>query len=334
MKNFTFTASVICLLSAGQFANAATIDAVSYVTVDHRFNINGGTSPDGVSAHVSGPTFLSDIAESQIDDLTAGVVIDETNVQVGLADPDDPIPFVYNQQHRRNRPDPTQFADAQKNIRDLTIRDTGADVTYFAIGSQHINRDGLAQLRLQDPLVAASAVSSYGASRTLTLENTNDHEVSFGINGAIDASLLSRFSGDGGLARTSTTVSMLFSGLSYDQLEFFDTGSTPARTNLTGDGASLAEGLFTTDDGTLGIIFTAGATAIGDGGFTEADLDVSHLYRLFMTLEAGQSTEIEIAYRQSNFVDYTPLAPVPLPAGGLLLAASLSVLGLRKFIST
>ncbi|MEO1112854.1 MAG: hypothetical protein AAFY05_11010 [Pseudomonadota bacterium] len=337
MKIFAISALAILMAGLSPSARATPVQALSFLQMESDFLIVGnlpfaGQSPDGVTNSVGGPDFSISI-NSQINAPDAVTAIDETSTQVGCAGCEPPIPFVSNRQLRTNRSDPTEFADAQWNVESSILQDQGADVTAFAIGRQTIDRDGLAQLRIASSPAPAEAESTFGISRVTTLENTAGEDVVVPIRAEVGGDLLSRYSGDDGLARTSATQSILFSGVSDGNLTTVTTAASD-NTTETGDGATVTSGIFDSGDGITGFLFTASATAIGDGGFNEAAFSFFHQVIFLLTIEAGQSIEVETAFSQANYVEFapTPVSTVPLPAGAFLLLSGIALLAGRKFV--
>lgn len=338
MKKMMFSTIAAIALSAASSAQAVPVDALSFLQMDYDFVIVGdspfsGASPDGVTSSVSGPDFTLSI-NSQIDDPGAVTAIDQTNTQIGCASCEPAVPFISNRRLRTNRADPTEFSDAQWNVESTILQDEGVDVSSFAIGRQTIDRDGLAQLRVTSSPAAAEASSNYGISRVTTFENTTDEDISIALRGEIEGDLLARYSGDNGFARTSATQSIVFSGLSEGNLATLITGDT-SETTETGDGATVTAGTFHSGDGIMGMLFSASATAVGDGGFTEAIFTVFHRVIFNLTIEAGQTIEMETAFSQANHVEYTPspVSVVPLPAGFILLLSGIALLAGRRVVT-
>jgi hypothetical protein len=338
MRNFVTSSIALLMLSATHSVHAAPIDAVSYLQMDYEFSVLSnsgyGASPEGITSRVSAPDFSASI-NSQIDDPSAVTAIDQNNVQIGCASCEPAIPFTSERRLRTNRTDPTEFADAQWNVENTIVQDQGADVTALAIGSEETDRNGLAQLRVTSSPAAAQADSSYGISRVTTFENTTDESLNFFLVGELGGDLLSRYSGDDGFARASSTQSILFSGVTDDNLSLFQFDSDTSNVTETGAGASVTSGVFGQDDGIMGLLFTASATAVGDGGFTEAMFSMWHWFIFSLTLEPGQIVEMETAFFQSNYVEYTPsdVSQVPLPASFVFLISGVALLVGRKAIA-
>lgn len=342
MTKFLFSALAVFTLGAPSLAQAAPVDAVSFLQMDYRFvsvatdPVPGplvvGASPAGMSVSTGGPAFNISIG-SQIEDPGAVTAIDQNTVQVGCASCEPLVPFVSTRRLRVNRADPTEFADAQANIENTISQDQGADVTSFAIGQQQTDRDGLAQLRITSSPAAAEAGSTYGISRVTTYENTSDAQLALQFVTEIDVDLLARYSGEDGFARASTTQSVLFSGVSDGNLTTVVTEDTSQVTEI-GDGASVTADTFHSGSGIMGLLFSASATALGDGGFTEASFSLFHRVVFLLFIDPGQAVQMETAFSQANFVEYAPgpVSEIPLPAGALLLCSGLALLtGRRAF---
>lgn len=335
MRFFAMPALASVMAAMSPSAQAAPVQALSFLQMEYDFVIVGdlpfaGQSPDGVTNSVSGPDFSLSI-DSQINAPDAITAIDETSTQIGCSSCEPAVPFVSNRRLRTNRSDPTEFADAQWNVESGILQDQGSDVTSFAIGRQSIDRDGLAQLRITSSPAPAEAESTFGISRVSTLENTTGEDVVVPIRAEVGGDLLSRYSGDDGLARTSATQSIVFSGVSDGNLTTVTTAASDDTTE-TGGGATVTSGVFDSGDGIAGFLFTASATAIGDGGFNEAAFSFFHQVIFLLTIEAGQSIEVETAFSQANYVEYAPgsISTVPLPAGGLLLFSGIALLAGRR----
>ena len=314
-------------------ALAAPIDALSFLSVQQGFTVQAGSSPSGITNRTSGPTFSAD-RDSAIDAADAVLAVDVSDVTVGCSACTPVTPFANFGQFRTNRADPTEFADAQYDIEARSVQDGGADVAAFAIGERDVTRSGLAQARITSSPAPAEALSGYSISRTTTFENITNDRISFLIRGYFDAYLLSRYSGADGFARTSTTYEILFSGIDASALSYFSASDYQQTTSEIGDGATVTEGLFNTDNGILGMQFTAGATALAGPGLTEASLTAEHDFLVVLTLEAGETADMFFGFSQQNFVSYTPSAgppAVPLPASAwLLMIAFGGLFGLRS----
>lgn len=335
MKVFAASALAALAIGLASPAQATPVQALSFLQMEYDFVIMGnlpfdGQSPDGITSSVGGPDFSTSI-NSQINAPDAVTAIDQTTTQIGCSGCEPEIPFVSNRQLRTNRADPTEFADAQWNVESTIFQDQGADVTAFAIGRQAIDRDGLAQLRITSSPAPAEAESTFGISRLTTFENTTDAEIVIPIRAEIGGDLLARYSGDDGLARTSATQSIIFSGLSDGNLTTVTTADTEETTE-TGAGTTVTGDVFNSGDGIAGLLFSASTTAIGDGGFNEAMYSFFHRVIFLVTIEAGQSIGMETAYSQANYVEHTPatISEVPLPAGVFLLCSGVALLAGRK----
>lgn len=309
-------------------AIAVTFDAVSFVSVEHGYTVQNGSLPAGITSRTSGPSITTE-RNSTIDAPDAALAADTSDITIGCSACTPPTPYRHVGQHRTNRADPTEFADAQFDITAQSFQDGGADVTAFAMGARDVTRSGLAQARIASSPAPANAQSGYSIFRTTTFENISNDSISFLIDGYFDAFLLSRHIGGDGFARASTTLEILFSGIAPSALSYFSTSAYDETATEIGAGANVTEGLFTTADGILGMQFTAGATALSGPGLTEASLTAEHDFLMLLTLLPGQSADMSFGFSQQNVVTFTP-KPVPLPASGLLLIGGLGALaGLR-----
>ncbi|MEO0424214.1 MAG: hypothetical protein AAF184_17885 [Pseudomonadota bacterium] len=322
-------AATLLLVAMCHAASAASVEVVSFTDVSHRITVNGGAVPDGITSQTGGPTFDPLGISGSIDDPEAVLAVDDEFVQIGCSSCEPPIPFLSQRQLRTNRTDPTEFSDAQWDISITSVQDQGSDVVFFALGEDEVDRSGLAQVRITSTPVAAEAYSAYGIARTTTFENTTGRELSFDVSGELDGYVLSRVAGEDGIARTSATLSVLFSGLSSDQLTYDDGRGPVISSDEIGEGATVTYGIFDTDDGILGLQFTVGATATDDGGFAEASFDVFLSYIFGLTLDAGQSVDMTFGWTQVNDAQFHPSA-VPIPAGALLFASGLIPLIARR----
>lgn len=312
-------------------AAAAPIDALSFLQVEYGYVVNGGAgAPAGIVARTQGPV-MGRAADSGIDDAGAVVAIDDLNVTIGCSSCDPPVPFVETRRHRVNRADPTEFADAQYGIEATSIQDPAA--TSFAIGEREEVRSGLAQARITSSPVAAFADSAYSLGRTTSFENESGQTIAFNIQGYFDADLLARYSGDDGFARTSTTFDLLFDGVSADALVYLPLDTYILDIDEAAAGAEVSESLVANQPGTIGLSFSAAASALGDGGFTEATVTAMHAFLFRLTLAPGETAFMTASLGQTNAVEYTPsTAPVPLPASGVLFAGALAcvAMGCRR----
>lgn len=313
-------------------AIAAPVDALSFLSAQHGFTVQAGSSPPGITNRTGGLTSSTN-RDSSIDAVDAALAVDTSDVTIGCSACSPPTPFTHVGQHRTNRADPTEFADAQFDIELASVQDEGADVTTFAFGERDVTRTGLAQARITSSPSPAEAQSGYSVSRTTTFENVSDASISFIIFGYFDAFLLSRYAGEDGFARTSTTYEVLFSGIDPSALTYFSASDYQETSDEIGDGATVTEGLFTTDDGVLGMQFTAGATALAGPGTTEASVTAEHEFLMVLTLDSGETADMFFGFSQQNFVSYTPPPTppaVPLPASAWMLMGGFGGLfGLR-----
>jgi len=327
MRSCFFTLSLTAIGFATT-SHAVPISALSYLQVDHGFVVDGGETPVGISAKMGGPTIPHGV-NSAIDDPLATNSTD-SDTTVGCAC-DPPIPYETFSLDRTNRTDPTEFAQARYDVERLFLQDGNA--TFFAVGEIDTSRSGLAQARITSGPVAASAFSEYGTERIQTFENISGQTLSFNIRGSFAASLIARYSGADGFARTTTSIDLMFSGLDASDLIYLPLQTYAPDIEDAASGASVTEGLFVNAGGALGMSFTGSTTAVGDGGFTEATLDADFEYFFRLTLDPGQTVSMRIGFSQTNAVDYTPVAlsAVPVPAPALLLLTGLgSLIGLRR----
>lgn len=329
------TSAAVATVIANTWATSAiatTVDALSFVSAQHGFTIQAGASPPGIT-NQSGAVTIPANRESSIDAADAILAVDTSDVTIGCSGCTPPTPFTHVGQHRTNRADPTEFADAQFDIEAQILQDEGEDVVFFAPGERDVTRTGLAQARITSSPAPAEAISSYSIFRTTTFENISQDSISFFILGYFDAFLLSRYTGEDGFARTSTTYEILFSGIAPSALNYFSSSVYEPMTSEIGDGATVTEGLFTTDDGVMGMQFTASATALAGPGLTEASLSAEHNFLLSLTLEAGEMADMTFGFAQQNVVSFAPSANppvIPLPASAWLLIGGLGGLfGLR-----
>ena len=320
----------LCTFSSASMA--ATIDAVSFLSVQHGFTVQAGSSPPGIT-NQTGVLTISTNRDSSIDAVDAALAVDNSDITVGCSACTPPTPYTHVGQHRTILADPTEFADAQFDIEVASVQDVGADVTTFAFGERNVTRTGLAQARITSSPAEAEAKSGYSISRTTTFENVSDASISFIIRGYFDAYLLSRYIGEDGFARTSTTYDVLFSGIDPSALTYFNASAYEETSEEIGDGATVTEGLFNTDDGVLGMRFAAGTTALAGPGITEASLTAEHDFLMVLTLDVGETADMFFGFSQQNHVSYTPSAippAVPLPASAWLLMGGFGgLLGLR-----
>lgn len=304
---------------------AATFDGVSFLTASHGFSINGaapGASPDGIVAVTFG--FTVDITrESAVDDPDA-VNITQADVQVGNANTSPPIPFTYDIQDRTNRTDPTEFADATLSGSITSTQDVGADIVNLAFATRDVTREGLAQVRITSDPVAAAATSARSISRTNSYENVTDAPISFTIDGYFDAYLLSRVSGGEGFARAATSWDILFSGHSAGNLTYIPLDTFFTDFDEIGTGAFATAALVSQPSGVEGISLTAGTSAFGSGGFTEASATAEHDFLFRLTVDPGQTVDMAYGFSQINVVEFDVDPPaVPLPASAVLLLGAL-----------
>lgn len=315
-------------LGAVGSAYAAPVDAVSFLTLEHAITVSNGALPEGVMATSSGPDVRIDNPQSDISAPDAMVVRDTSDAVIGCSSCTPPRPFSTSAQYRVNRADPTEFAEASYDVVIGAVQNAGPSVQGSVIGQQSVQQSGLAQIRNGSSPAAAQAQSGYAVSRVLTFENISGVNQSFTIGGYFNAYLLSRYTGDNGYARTSAAVEILFSGIPGSSLSYLPVSPYTPTADEVG-GASTSQGLFTAADGTPGLQFSATATATGNGGFTEANLNAAHEYQLTVALAPGETAQMEFGFTQANAVYHapaTPPAPVPLPASGLMFAGALGVL--------
>lgn len=323
MKYALTLATALTTTLWGGTALATPVDAVSYLQVSHSYEIVGGDAPDFIDVGTGGPN-PTRIRNSGVDDPAAALAIDDVATQVGVVGD---IPYRETARHRTNRPDPTEFADAQYDISLFATQDAGS--TFLGFGSETIERTGLAQTRITSDPVAAFAQSGYSDERRSRITNESDGEETLAIRGEFAFSLLSSVNGDDALARTSTAIDLVLSGVDAADVTFLSLETYAPDIEDSAPGATVVENLIRNEPGTAGLTFSAATTAIGDGGYTEATLDVTFRYLLFVTLGAGETVFLDFGYSQANYVEYTPgMAAVPLPAGLPLLAGALALLGL------
>lgn len=306
-------------------ALALPVDAVSYLQATHSYEIVGSDAPDFIDVRTLGPSPVRS-RDSGVDDPAAILAIDDITTQIGCAGCDPDIPYTQTVRHRTNRPDPTEFADAQYGISQLASQDAGS--SFLGFGSETVERTGLAQTRITSDPAGAFAQSGYSDGRRSEIMNRSDGEETFAIRGEFAFSLLSSVNGGDALARTSTAIDLVLSGVDAADVTFLSLETYAPDIEDSAPGATVVENLVRNEPGTPGLTVSAAATAIGDGGYTEATLDVSFRYLLFVTLGAGETAYLDFGFAQANYVEYTPMmAAVPLPAGLPLLAGALALFG-------
>ncbi|MFV0475592.1 MAG: serine hydrolase domain-containing protein, partial [Pikeienuella sp.] len=310
----------------GSAARALPIDAVSYLQARHSYAILGGGAPDSLSLRTFGPNPVR-TRDSGIDDAAATLAVDDVATQIGCVGCEPDAPFAETARHRTNRVDPTEFANARYDISQLASQDAGS--SFLAFGSETVERSGLAQTRITSDPVGSFARSGYSDGRRTEIVNEADEEETLVISGAFEFSLLASYNGEDGLARTSAAIDLLFDGVGAEDVSFAVLEAYTPDIEAAAPGATVTESLILNEPGTTGFRFTGSTTAIGDGGFTEATLDVGFRYLLFVTLGAGETAFMDFGFAQANYVEYTPtVAAVPLPAGLPLFGGALALLGL------
>ncbi len=281
-----FIAASFILFAPSGKTMAATIDGVSFLPVQHGFTVKGDTVPVGITSRTFGSSVSVD-RETLIHADDAVLAADTSDVTVRYASCASPTPSTHIGQHRINRADPTEFADAQFDNGSGSVQDGGSDGTFFAIGERDLTQSGLARARVTSSPAPATALSGCSMARTTIFENITGTETVFLIGGYFDAFLLSRCKGGDGLARTTTSVNILFSNA--DPVSFNYATVVPVAESLPeiGDGASVTAGLFTTVDGIEGLKFTANATAMSGSGMAEASVSAEHEFLAPLRLAQG-----------------------------------------------
>ena len=325
MKNLFFTTlTTICTLSVST-TQAATIEALSVLDFQSRWIALSDADNDDIGL-VFSSNGSSTGADAQIDDPAAVSAISESDFQLGtIANP--PTPFVSSARERVNRPDPTEFADAQR--RTEVTRPLPDPVLFgdeFFSNFHEFDQTGLAQLRIGEPLVQASASSLFDSSATTTFENLTDEIIDMILVVQLDFDLTGRFDGDEGSARAEVTRAFEFSD-TVDGAVVVDQGGGPNTLVETGAGANASSDL-SSFPGNGGALFTASAIAQGDGGFTEARFTGSRNFTVLFEIPAFGTVSMTERYAQLNTVGFRDdVTPVPLPAGLPMLLAGLFAFG-------
>ena len=326
----SLTALLVCFCASA--SSATSVDAISFLSVQHGFTVQNGFSPDGITNVTSGPAISSERA-SMIDAVDATTDVDINDVTVGCSACSEPTPFTRFSRFRSTRTDPTEFAESQFDISALSDQDDGSDVSNFAIATRDVSRTGLAQARITSSPAAASAQSAFALSRTTTFENITNERIAFFIGGYFDAFLLSRYTGNDGFARTTTPLALTISGIGQSNLTYFSPSEYQENVSEIGTNATATEGFSSLGDGVLGMQFTSAATALGGAGLSEAAVSAEHDFLIILALDPGQSADMFFGFSQRNEVGFTPVAnppAVPLPASAWLLMLGLGGLaGLR-----
>ncbi len=329
--------SVAALLAlAGAAAHAAPVDAVAWMRVDHGYEIVGGGVPSGVEHRSVRLGTVSGVGVA-IDDPIA-VLLDQGDTTAGCAVCLPPVPDTESRIRRQSRADPTEFALARTDRRYLETLDPNAlGVFGFAVARSEESHEALAQVRIGDPPVAASADATLRTGYRNDFLNTNSAPVTFLLAGWFDVELIARSNGAGGDASATTRLRWNFAGVDDTTLIYAPDPASPWRVEGAEIGAgALSEADLLTGDtsagpgfSTSGVAFTAAVSAIGADGFTEATLSSSHDFLLRLTLPPGQAVQMVVTAEQVAAADFAP-APVPVPASLPLLAGGLAALAFAR----
>ncbi len=325
--------SIAALLTlAGAAAQAAPVDALAWIRVDHGYTILGGGVPSGVEHRTVIIGTGSDVA-AVIDDPEATVVQDETNASPGCIVCLPPIPDTESRVLRENRTDPTQFALARTDRRYLETLDPFALGFFgFAVTQSEESQEALAQVRIGDPPVAAAADAMLRTGYRNDFLNTNSTPVTFLLAGWFDVELIARSNGARGDASATTRLRWNFAGVNDTTLIYAPDPASPwiFEEQEIGSGALSQVDLLIGDTSagpgfsTDGVAFTAAVSAMGGDGFTEATLSSSHDFLLRLTLPPGQVVADGRDGRTGGRRGLRARLPVPVPASLPLLVGGLA----------
>lgn len=303
---------------------AAPIDAISEMSLSHTWLINSGNAPDGITVENLASTLVidSDIA-TMIDDPTAEETTSQ-NFVIGNPFTAPPIAVESEGINYTTVDDNADFASAIYSYRIEIEDDPDDDV--FDLTRRDIDQYGFARVNMQENPVDGSAMSSHVGGRDYRFVNTTNNLISFNLTGAFEVDLSATFQGANGIARTSGGFGLVFDVGQGSSVNYFPVAPYLSTTTDTDPGAFVSDLFLANSGGITGISFGASTTATGDGGFTEAVFHADTRYVFGISLDPGASVLMHTSFRQSNSVIVDPatdLAPVPLPASGLMLVFSM-----------
>ncbi|MEM6310078.1 MAG: hypothetical protein AAF754_08505 [Pseudomonadota bacterium] len=327
MKSVSFSASLVLCLFGGPLL-ATPIQAISSLGINNSYTVNNGSVPEGIRLENVVPSLsVSGDVQSSVDDPAATTTTANDTV-VGNPFLDPPRPFSANRLSTTTLPGSAEGSTAFFGIEIETEHDADVTDPITSIVSRSTKQSGGAQASISSAPVAAAAFSEFENERAYRFENTTNAEISFVIDGIIDANLLAFYDGTDGFARATGTAYTLFEN-AIDASAFFAplTPYVPL-TSASNDSASAVESLVANSDG---ISLSVAASALGDGSDPLAEVELEFGYFFLVTLDGGGSIDLRTGFSQRNEVQYNPqIAAVPLPAGlPLLLFALAALSGLR-----
>lgn len=323
--NRRFISAVLAASAFASTAQAAPIDAFSELRMSHTWLINSGNVPDGITIQNLTTTLVTN---SNIGTAIADPTADETvfsNFVVGNPFSDPPVPVFSERINSTTVDGNSDFATASFNY-SIEMEDDPDD-TVFGLTRRDIDQYGYAQVRMEDGAVAASAISSHVGGRDFRFVNSTNNLISFNLTGLFEADLISTFEGEAGTVRTSGGFGLIFEDAPGVSINYFPVAPYLSTTTDSNPGAFVTDLFLANDGGITGISFGASATAVGNGGFTEALFSAGSRYVFGISLDPGASVVMGTSFRQGNSVVVEPVAgipPVPLPASLPLLLAGLA----------
>lgn len=324
MKRTFISVALATSVFAGA-AHAAPIDAFSELRMSHTWLLNSGNVPAGITVENLSLTLVTDSAiATSIDDPTASETVFSDFV-VGNPFSDPPLPVFAERVNSTALDGSPDFATASF-VYTIEMEDDPEDGV-FDLTRRDIDQYGYAQVSMEDGAVEGSASASHVGGRDFRFVNTTNDLISFNLTGLFEADLVSTFEGEAGTVRTSGGFGLIFEDAPGVSITYFPVAPYTSLTTEEDAGAFVTDLFLANSGGITGISFGASATAVGDGGYTEALFSADSRYVFGISLEAGASVLMQTSFQQFNSVVVEPapsVPPVPVPASLPLLLAGLA----------
>jgi hypothetical protein len=324
MKHTVITLPIVATALWSSVAWAAPISATSELEMFHRYTVNSGSVPTGLRINnLFGSLILESSATSNVDDPGAST----TNipfVQVGNPFSDPATPYIAQRIDSTTINAGTEGSQSSYDLTLTAVDDPDANPADTSIVDRTVDTTGSARASITTAPVSADALSSYDVERGYTFENESDESIAFNIVGTVTASFLASYDGLDGFARASGSLFLEFQDLVGTEINYLPIAPYLRSIEDDAPGAFVSESLVTSNGAFNGFNFTAGASAIGDGGDTDASFDATFRYLFQVQMDAGASFNLITGNNQVNGVEYTPvIAPVPVPASLPILGTAL-----------
>lgn len=316
--------AVLAVMSAAP-GIAASLDIGAAINMAADLSINDGVLSDDLALPPAAAVTASASAASAVDDPAASNTDDHFS-QVGNPFTDPPTPFIATAFDATTQPDGDE-ARGFYYVEDTVTPDL--DGHGRPTWSER-NLTATAQLGFADLDVDASASGAFDLGRDLILTNTSaTTSYAFTIGTGFDMNLTASADDLGSYSIAEAIFGLTFISTGSVLLDL----SGPLGGSTTVDdadpGTSVTSNLVTSNALFDGVYYQASVAATGTGAETEASLQAAARFLFDVQMAPGSTLRMSFFQRQDVMTSYDapPLAPVPLPATGVVLLFGLGAFG-------